>query len=258
MSEKESDTLQAVPPSQAAVPNPVAVIDIGTASIRMAIAEIGSEGSIHILERLNQGVSLGKDTFIQGFIAKATVEECVRVLRSYRQRLNEYQIPLSSDRVRVVATSAVSEAQNRLSLTDRVYSATGFEVQIIDEAELHRAMYLGIQPLLDIRPALRSSRTIMIEVGSGSTNVLVLQGKDVLYAHTYRLGSLRLRETLETYHGTTMKLRPLLESQIARTLEELRERVKPIGKVEMVALGSDVRFAAAQLLSERSSSRSAA
>lgn len=255
MSAGATDATRITEPTRAVTANPVAVIDIGTASIRMAIAEIGVGGSVHILERLSQGVSLGKDTFIQGFIAKPTIEECVRVLRSYRQRLEEYQIALSPKQVRVVATSAVSEAQNRLSLTDRVYSATGFEVEIIDEAELHRAMYLGIQPLLDAEPALRTAKSLIMEVGGGSTHLLVLQGKDVLYTHGYRLGSLRLRETLEAYRSPTVKLRHILESQIERTLEELRQRVPADGPIELVALGGDVRFAAAQLLARRNPSR---
>lgn len=233
----------------------VAVIDIGSTSIRMAIAEIRPEGSIHILERLSQGVSLGKDTFIQGAITKPTIEECVRVLESYRQRLDEYQIAASSRQVRVVATSAVSEAQNRLSLVDRIYSATGFLIEVIDASELHRAIYLGIRPLLEAEPALRASKTLILEVGGGSTDVLVLEGKTVLYTHTYRLGSLRLRETLEAYRTPLGSLRRILKSDIERTLEELRERFGPDDNVEMVALGGDVRFATRQLLETRSASR---
>ena len=40
----------------------VAVIDIGTTSVRMAIAEINTAGTIQILEHLSQAVDLGKDT----------------------------------------------------------------------------------------------------------------------------------------------------------------------------------------------------
>ena len=56
---------------------PVAVIDIGTSSIRMAIAEIGSDSSIRILDRLTQAVNLGKDTFTRGSIQHETIEDCV-------------------------------------------------------------------------------------------------------------------------------------------------------------------------------------
>ena len=95
---------------------PVAVIDIGTTAIRMAIAEIDATGNIRILETVSQGVDLGKDTFTRGLIRRATIEDCVKVLVSYRQLLREYQI-VSNDQIRVVATSAVREASNRLSFS---------------------------------------------------------------------------------------------------------------------------------------------
>ena len=81
-------------------PKLVAVIDIGATSIRMAIAEIGEGGHFHTLESLAQAVSLGKDTFSTGAIDPATTEECVRVLKSYREKLSEYGIT-RSDQARV-------------------------------------------------------------------------------------------------------------------------------------------------------------
>ena len=67
-----------------------AVIDIGTSSIRMAVAEIDDARQIRLLESLSQGVTLGKDTFTKGVIEKQTIEECVRVLKLYRAKLEEF------------------------------------------------------------------------------------------------------------------------------------------------------------------------
>ena len=97
----------------------VAVIDIGATSIRMAIADIDADGNVHLLENLSQAVTLGKDTFTQRRIRKSSIEECVRVLKSYRRLLLEYGIS-RPDQMRVIATSAVREAINRLAFLDRV------------------------------------------------------------------------------------------------------------------------------------------
>src|SRR5262245_54734880 len=165
---------------------PAAVIDIGTTSIRMAIAEIDNMGGVRKLESLSQAVSLGKDTFTQGSIAKSTIEECVRVLKSYRRILEEYQVN-TPDQIRVVATSAVREARNRLAFLDRVFIATGLDVQPLDEAEVSRITYLGIQPFLQSEPTLTSSRAMVVEVGGGSTELLLVRNATVVFAHTYRL-----------------------------------------------------------------------
>lgn len=212
----------------------------------MAIAEIGESGNVRTLEALSQAVNLGRDTFTRGAITKSTIEDCVRVLRTYRRILREYQIE-KPEQIRVVATSAVREASNRLAFVDRIYIATGFQVDPIDEAEVNRITYLGIQPFLTADPALSQSRAVAIEVGGGSTELLVVKGGDVVYSHTYRLGSLRLRETLEALRAPTLKVRNIMETHIHRTVEEMVDHILQDGPLEMIAMGGDVRFAVRQL-----------
>ncbi|MCA9114516.1 MAG: exopolyphosphatase [Planctomycetaceae bacterium] len=231
------------------MPRPVAVIDIGTSSIRMAIAEISSTGQVRLLETLTQGVSLGKDTFTRGLIEKSTIEGCASVLRSYRRRLAEYQIH-SNDQIRVIATSAVREASNRLAFLDRIYIATGFDVEPLDEAEVNRITYLGIQPFLQSEPALAQSRSIVAEIGGGSTELLQVQDGDIISSHSYRLGSLRMLESLQSFRTSARQLRSIMEKQIDRTVDQITHQVAPDGPVEMLAIGGDVRFAASQLVND--------
>jgi len=226
--------------------SPVAVIDIGTTSIRMAIGEISEDGGVRTLESLSQAVSLGMDTFAERRIGKATIENCVRVLKSYRKILQEYDIT-EPERIRVVATSAVREATNRLAFVDRIYIATNFQVEPIDEAEVNRVTYLGVQPYLRAE-AFAGIRTIVTEVGGGSTELLLVHDGNVLLADTYRLGSLRLRKSLEGYSASPEKVRRIMENQIQRMVEEVRQNVPAEGEVNMIGLGGDMRFAAGHLL----------
>ncbi|MGC1276355.1 MAG: Ppx/GppA phosphatase family protein [Planctomycetaceae bacterium] len=226
---------------------PVAVIDVGTTSIRMAVAEVREGGEIRLLESLSQAVSLGKDTFTTGSISAATTEQCVRVLRSYRRVLDEYGLSDPS-RVRVAATSAVREAVNRLTFLDRIFSATGFQVEPIDEAEANRITYLGVLPFLQSEPELDAARCVVAEIGGGSTELLVVRQGDVTYSHSYRLGSLRLREMLEKYRTPTASSRRIMERQIARVVDQITRAVPQGPDLRLVALGGEVRFAAAQLV----------
>ena len=248
--ESKSKTASKQPPEESVrAPEPVAVIDIGTSSIRMAIGEIDESGGVRTLETLTQAISLGQDTFTKGFIEKSTTEACVQVLRSYRHLLKEYRIE-RGEQIRVVATSAVREASNRLSFLDRVYSATGLKVEPIDEADVNRITYLGIQPLLDAQPELAETKALVVEVGGGSTDLLLLRGGAVLYADNCRLGSLRLFEALETARTPLVNVRRFMENQINRTLGQIRAHLPQDGQLEMIAMGGDVRFAVSQLLPE--------
>ncbi len=149
------------PAAVSATARPVAVVDIGATSVRMAIAEIDPRGNVRILEEVSQAVSLGKDTFTMQRIRRQSIEECAVVLKSYRRLMQEFGIS-RPDQVRVVATSAVREASNRLAFIDRMYIATGLEVESLDEAEVNRITYMGIQPLLQANPALASVKTIVV------------------------------------------------------------------------------------------------
>ena len=229
-------------------PRTVAVIDIGAASVRMEIAEISNTGSIRSLDTLTRGVNLGEDVFTKRRIQRSSIEECVRVLKSYQQVLEQYGIQPSD--LRVVATSAVREAQNRLAFLDRVFIATGIEVESIEEAEVNRITYMGIQPHLDRDPKLASAKSVVVEVGGGSTELLVVRGGNVSLSDTYRLGSLRLGERLDTLGAPANQRRQIMESQISQTVTRIREQVKRDGRIELIALGGDMRFAAAHILGE--------
>ncbi|MBM4089162.1 MAG: exopolyphosphatase [Planctomycetes bacterium] len=234
-----------VPPA-----TPVAVIDIGATSIRMAIGEIGSAGSVRTLESLSQAVSLGKDTFSEGSIRKSTIEHCVRVLKSYRESLKQFQIS-DPARIRVVATSAVREARNRMAFIDRIYIATGLEVEPIDEAEENRVTYLGVQQLLRGESSAAEASTIVTEVGGGSTELLQVKDGNVVFAHSFRLGSLRIRKSLEGYDASPSKLRKVMTTQIQRAVDEMRQQILQDAPIEMIAQGGDVRFAADHLVPDR-------
>ncbi len=229
---------------------PFAVIDVGSTAIRVAIAQKKREGGISIVESLQKPVSLGKNTFVHGVIEKTNIEECVQILRGFRRVLEEYQIP--AEAVRVVATSAVREAANREAFLDRVFIATGLQVDPIDEAEVTRLTYLALQNSVPEETSLfgPDSDVCVVEVGGGSTELLHLAGGKVVFAHTYALGALRLRETIEAARTSPARVRDMMERTIQRTIEQLRQDVELKESLQFIVMGGDARFAVARLAPE--------
>lgn len=231
----------------------VAVIDLGTTSIRMQISEIFPDHRIVKHDYLNQGVSIGRDTFSKGKISQATTDECIRVLRLYRRKLEEYGIT-DPKQCRVVATSGVREATNQQVFIDRVLVATGFDIEPFDEAELHRVTYLGIQSYFEHEKAVFSGRSVVAEVGGGSTEILALHDIDVIASRTYRLGSLRLRQTIEAFDAPMARTRELMESAIAPFVNQIFHLAED-QPARYIAMGSDIRLlvqrAGVPLLSDR-------
>ena len=241
----ETDT-NAVHTAKPPAPVPVAVVDIGASSLRMQIAEIHHDHSIVRLESFEQAVSLGKDSFTKGRIEKTTIEDCVHVLSIYRDKLNEYGIT-NPRQIRVIATSGVKEAANRLAFQDRIFIATGFEIEPFDEAELHRVTFLGISPFIKHHPDLFDELTMVCEVGGGTTEFILMEREHVIFAQTYRLGSLRLRKDLEASNTPIARSRHLMETKIRQTVQQMVENSQQPRPHNLLAMGGDMRFAVHEL-----------
>jgi exopolyphosphatase / guanosine-5'-triphosphate,3'-diphosphate pyrophosphatase len=227
--------------------HPFAVIDIGATSTRMTIAHIDKNGLAHPLEYLQQAVSLGKDTFTKGSIEKGTIADSVRALRNFRRVLEEYGIT-SDERVRAVATTAVREASNRDAFIDRVYIATGIRIEVLDIMDVTRLTFLSARSFLGRDPVLSRGQIVVCEIGGGSTEVLLLEKGNIVATQSFRLGALRLREMLEKFNAPVVHQRALMESEIHRTIDQILHSIPPSSVRNMIALGGDVRFAAAHLL----------
>ncbi len=227
--------------------SPVAVIDIGASAVRMTIAQKKEPGSFEVLEFLQQAVSLGKDTFSGGRIEKVRIEECVRALKSFRKILEEYAIT-RDNQVRAVATSAVREAENCDAFLDRIYMATGIHIEPLDEADVMRLTYLGVQSCIRNSPDLSGSDILAVEVGGGSTELLLIRDGNVVFSEGCRLGSLRTRLMIGELESSDEKRTRLMEAQIKRTVDQIRKG-KTLGEsASMLAIGADVRFAALRIL----------
>ena len=227
-------------------PNTLAVIEIGTTSIRMEIAQIGRGGRFNVLEAVQQAVSLGKDAFTKGSFDRETIEECVHALRSFHRLLEEYGVT-DPRQITAIATSAAREASNREALLDRIYIATGIEVKIIDEAEVSRFTYHAVRATLEREPFWRKTDTLVVEVGGGSTEVLTFQRGRVGHTQMYRLGSLRLRKMLEDAKVPVARMREIMQSQIDGIVGQIVDGMPRRGRLTVLALGGDARLACAQL-----------
>jgi exopolyphosphatase / guanosine-5'-triphosphate,3'-diphosphate pyrophosphatase len=223
-----------------------AVIDMGATAIRMDIAEIESGGGVRRLESLRKSVPLGKDTFSTGRITQETIGQCIAVLKGFQSVMSEYGIT-DPGRVLAVATSAVREAANAESFRDRVYVATGINLKVVDEAEQNRLTFRAAQEVFAIKPDLAQADVLFAEVGGGSTELFLVRQGQVGFSNSYELGTLRMRETLQTYLTPTERVRRILGQHIGRAAETMKRDVPPVPSPVLVAMSGDAQFAASKI-----------
>ncbi|MCI0585471.1 MAG: HD domain-containing protein [Planctomycetes bacterium] len=226
--------------------SPVAVIDMGSSAIRLAVAEVAPDGSVRILDRASRSVFLGKDTFAMGRISAPTMEAAVRACEGFRRIMDEYKV----SRCRAVATAAVREAANRDVVLDRIRLRTGLAVEVIDGSEEIRLTYTAVRGALGSHEVLASGTTLLVEVGGGSADVSFLRSGEPVFSGTYPLGALRMRQTLASWRGTHARRLRLLRRHIHGVVQEVKRGMPLAEATHFVALGGDVRFAAGRLAEE--------
>jgi exopolyphosphatase / guanosine-5'-triphosphate,3'-diphosphate pyrophosphatase len=225
-------------------PELVAVMDMGASAVRLVVAEVAPASSIHVIEEASRGVLLGRDTFSGGVIRPKTADATLDALNGFRRIVDAYGVR----QVRAVATSAVREARNSELFLDRVRGRSGINFEVINEAEESRLMYLAVRDSLRGHSALKGASTLLVEVGGGSTSLTLLRRGRPNRSGVYALGAVRLRQQLDLRrHGHDLQV-ALLKHSIANVIEEIGLEI-PLARVtQMVAIGGDMRLAAAQIL----------
>ncbi len=218
----------------------LSAIDIGSSAIRMDIAEVRPDGSIHLLDSLKKGVQLGKDAFTEGYLSEESIRAACAALRDFKKVMDSYGVV----RYRAVATSAVRESTNSDTFLDRVLMSTGLDVEIIDGPEENRLTSAAVLESLRGVPGLENGESLFVEIGGGSTDVTLLRGGEPLQSGTFPLGSIRLREAMNRASGTREQQVRLLKRQIANLLTNIRRSISIKDASNYIAVGGEVRFAA--------------
>ena len=219
-----------------------AVIDIGASAVRLVVAQLARGERPVVLEEASRGLLLGQDTFSIGRIGAATIDAAVRALDGFRHIMDGYQV----SHVRAVATSAVREAANADTFLDRVRVRAGLDVEIIDGSEESRLTYLAVREGLQNHVVLDVAHAALVEVGGGSVGLTLLERGQPTQSGIYPLGAIRLRQRLATWHGPHEQRVRLLAQRVTNVIRDLVFETSLSRVTNMIALGSDMRFAARQ------------
>jgi len=180
-----SHNVKAVPRGQ--TPQWRAVIDIGTNSVKLLIADVAGgraeplfEGSIQT--RLGRGLYPGRQ------LTPQAIADTARVVAVFAEEARLLGAP-----IRVIATSAAREAGNPGDLLAAMRRAAGLKVEIISGAQEAAWAFQGVvtDPRFAGRPLL------ILDVGGGSTEFILGQGAVPTFCQSFPLGIVRLCEQLQ-------------------------------------------------------------
>ena len=164
----------------------VAVIDIGSNSVRMVIYEKTSRFAFHILYEAKSKVRISENAYQNG----GNLQE-VPMQRTF-DALNNFINIISSFKARktlCVATSALRDAPNKKDFLTRVRRELKLNIKIIDG---QKESYFGAIACANLLP--QQTNSLSIDIGGGSTEFSIINKKDVSNTVSLELGTVRLKE----------------------------------------------------------------
>lgn len=163
----------------------LAAIDIGTNSFHLIVVKTDDKGSFKILTREKEVVRLGKSSKDMKYISSDAVFRAVNTLKRFKLICDSFNAE-----IRAVATSAVREALNGEDFISEILHKTGIKIEVVSGYEEARLIYLGV---LQALPVFKK-KILLIDIGGGSTEMLVGEKGDVIYANSTKIGAVRLTE----------------------------------------------------------------
>jgi exopolyphosphatase/guanosine-5'-triphosphate,3'-diphosphate pyrophosphatase len=189
-----------------------AAVDIGSNSVRLAVAETVTGEPPRILASERQVTRLGASVFRAGRVSQEALDFLCGVLNGMAEQYRKFEV----DAVRAVATSAVRDASNQQEFLARTSAALDANVEVISGQEEARLIHLGVQS----RWPHPRRRVLMIDIGGGSAEIILSHDQRIDYSVSKQLGALRLNEVF-------LKADPPRERDLHRMEEYIQERIAP-------------------------------
>jgi len=162
----------------------VAVVDIGTNSTRLLVADV-EEGRVSPLERRSTVTRLGRGVDLSGHLASEAIDEVCAAIAGYLAIVEE----LGVETVDAIATSAVRDADNGSAFIAELRERFALSARVLDGEEEARSTYVGATS-----EAPPSEPTLVVDIGGGSTELIVGRGTEISFHDSLQAGVVRHSE----------------------------------------------------------------
>jgi exopolyphosphatase/guanosine-5'-triphosphate,3'-diphosphate pyrophosphatase len=162
-----------------------AVIDVGTNSIKLLVADVVGRDVQPVHEESRQ-TRLGKGFYETHRLQPDAIARTAEAVAEFTKTAREKK----TTSIRVIATSAVRDAVNPEDLTSAITLASGLKVEIISGEREAELVFQGVTT----DPALAKTPLLLLDVGGGSTEFILGRGEHKHFACSFPLGTVRLME----------------------------------------------------------------
>lgn len=160
------------------------MVDVGTNSTRLLVADVDG-GNVTEVARQSRVTRLGRGVDLSGQLAAEAIEDVCAAIADYVSIYGEAGV----ETVKAIATSAVRDASNGEAFIAELRERFAISAQVLDGEEEARLTYLGAT---SERPP--EVPTLVVDIGGGSTELIVGTGKEIAFHASLQAGVVRHSE----------------------------------------------------------------
>ena len=187
-----------------------AVIDVGTNTLLLLIVD----DKLQRIVDLCRFGRLGKGLDASGQLAGDAIAKSLEICREYRRVMDEHGVPVPT----VIGTQALREARNAAAFVEPAEQILGAPIEVIEGKREADLAFISVARTF---PELAGTRFVVVDVGGGSTELIVTDGKRVTSAVSVPIGAVRLTERHLRHDPPTAAELAALEADIDHHLAPL-------------------------------------
>ncbi|MBN2636910.1 MAG: hypothetical protein JXR61_11620 [Prolixibacteraceae bacterium] len=162
----------------------IAIIDLGTNTCNLLIAETKPSVGFSILHQSKVLVKLGDSRIINNKISAESTERAVQSFLTHIKIIESFQV----DRIQAIATSAVREASNKIAFLEEISNNTGIVVKIVSGEKEAEMIFNGV--LLAVNEF--EQPTAILDIGGGSNEIILAENKEMIWKESQPAGMARV------------------------------------------------------------------
>ncbi|WP_170227085.1 Ppx/GppA phosphatase family protein [Luteibaculum oceani] len=202
-----------------------AILDLGTNTFNLLVAE-HINGSVELIHREKIAVKLGE----KGFQKNMLMPEAMDRALSGIAMLLESAKAAGVEKISAFATSAVRNAQNRNEFLSEVKEKFGITIDVISGIEEAKFIYSGVKH----SGALDSEKTLIMDIGGGSTEFIIADCDEAYWLKSYDIGAARLKEMFDPENPIKPNTQDKISKYISEEFEELKRKLKEFKVTKIV------------------------
>lgn len=213
----------------------VAIIDFGSNTLRLSIYELTPERPYDFVQIVNRKTMAGLASYYDedGSLKTEGIDKALEILKTYQQEIANFPDAQSH----IFATAVLRKAKNARDIVDSIKQNCGLHLDVLSGEDEARYGFYGSKHLL------KEDKGVQIDLGGGSTELVIFKNKEIEFAYSFDFGSLSLYLNFVSNLLPTPREMDDIRNYVQEELEKLPKELQKRSYDVLFGLGGSSRAA---------------